>query len=100
MGHAWPCYCGPLGHITCACVTNGLAGHNGNADNAWHGWERLLGPPPADDDRVALDGKQPLSGRGTPVVSAFDEDRSRVRTPDNLLNLAMFRRMAVTLTIA
>ena len=60
----------------------------------------LLGPPPADDDRVALDGKQPLSGRGTQVVRAFDEDRSRVRTPDNLLNLAMFRRMAVTLTIA
>lgn len=32
--------------------------------------------------------------------SRLDEDRSRVRTPDNLLNLAMFRRMAVTLAIA
>lgn len=31
----------------------------------------LLGPAPADDDLVALDGKQPLSGRGTQVVSAF-----------------------------
>jgi hypothetical protein len=32
--------------------------------------------------------------------SRLDEDRSRVRTPDNLLNLAMFRRVAVTLAIA
>jgi hypothetical protein len=31
----------------------------------------LLGPPPAGDDLVALDGKQPLCGRGTQVVSAF-----------------------------
>jgi hypothetical protein len=33
--------------------------------------EWLLGPPPADDDLVALDGKQPLSGRGTQIVSAY-----------------------------
>ena len=33
--------------------------------------EWLLGPPPADDDLIALDGKQPLCGRGTQVVSAF-----------------------------
>jgi hypothetical protein len=33
--------------------------------------EWLLGPPPVDDDLIALDGKQPLSGRGTQVVSAF-----------------------------
>lgn len=32
--------------------------------------------------------------------SRLDEDRSRVRTPNNLLNLAMFRRVAVTLAIA
>ncbi len=32
--------------------------------------------------------------------SRLDEDRSRVRTPDNLLNLAMFRRLAVVLAIA
>lgn len=32
--------------------------------------------------------------------SRLDEDRSRVRTPDNLLNLAMFRRLAVALAIA
>jgi len=32
--------------------------------------------------------------------SRLDEDRSRVRTPDNLLNLAMFRRLAVSLAIA
>ena len=37
----------------------------------------LLGPPPADDDLVALDGKQPLSGRGTQVVSAFSVKGSR-----------------------
>lgn len=33
--------------------------------------EWLLGPPPADDNLVALDGKQPLSGRGTQIVSAY-----------------------------
>lgn len=32
--------------------------------------------------------------------SRLDEDRSRVRTPNNLLNLAMFRRLAVVLAIA
>ena len=32
--------------------------------------------------------------------SRLDEDRSRVRTPDNLHNLAMFRRLAVVLAIA
>jgi predicted transposase YbfD/YdcC len=32
--------------------------------------------------------------------SRLDEDRSRVRTPDNVLNLAMFRRLAVALAIA
>jgi hypothetical protein len=39
--------------------------------------EWLLGPPPADDDLVALDGKQPLSGRGTQVVSAFSVKSGR-----------------------
>ena len=37
----------------------------------------LLGPPPTDDDLVALDGKQPLSGRGTQVVSAFSVKSGR-----------------------
>ncbi|NLC81750.1 MAG: hypothetical protein GX748_11255 [Lentisphaerae bacterium] len=32
--------------------------------------------------------------------SRLDEDRSRVRTPDNVLNLAMFRRLAVALATA
>jgi hypothetical protein len=32
--------------------------------------------------------------------SRLDEDRSRVRTPNNLLNLAMFRRVAVCLALA
>jgi predicted transposase YbfD/YdcC len=32
--------------------------------------------------------------------SRLDEDRSRVRTPDNVLNLAMFRRLAVVLANA
>lgn len=32
--------------------------------------------------------------------SRLDEDRSRVRTPDNVLNLAMFRRLAAVLAIA
>lgn len=32
--------------------------------------------------------------------SRLDEDRSRVRTPNNALNLAMFRRLATVLAIA
>lgn len=32
--------------------------------------------------------------------SRLDEDRSRVRTPDNVLNLAMFRRLAAALATA
>lgn len=32
--------------------------------------------------------------------SRLNEDRSRVRTPNNLLNLAMFRRLVVSLAIA
>jgi len=39
--------------------------------------EWLLGPPPDDDNLVALDGKQPLSGRGTQVVSAFSVKSGR-----------------------
>ena len=39
--------------------------------------EWLLGPPPADDDLIALDGKQPLCGRGTQVVSAFSVKSGR-----------------------
>lgn len=39
--------------------------------------EWLLGPLPADDDLVALDGKQPLCGRGSQVVSAFSVKSGR-----------------------